>query len=124
MIYHWEDFGSIWGTSSSGGSNPWYPSSSTSRTSTSRAVLVASGLGLNPSFAVEHSSSITAFGRLDLYLREHFVCSSSIALKPSIQICFSIVSGAFFLIIKFSYLLVVPILCSVDDLHMMAMMFM
>jgi hypothetical protein len=37
----------------------------------------------------------------------------------SIQICFSIVSGACFLIIKFSYLLVVPILCSVDDLHMM-----
>jgi hypothetical protein len=32
------------------------------------------------------------------------------------------VSGACFLIIKFSYLLVIPILCSVDDLHMITMM--
>ena len=96
--------------------NPWYPSSSAGRTNTRRVIPVASGLGLYPSFVVERSSSIAAFGRLDLYLREHFVCSSSISLKPSIQICFSIVSGACFLIIKFSYLLVVPILCSVDDL--------
>jgi hypothetical protein len=35
----------------------------------------------------------------------------------------SIVSSACFLIIKFSYLLVVPILCSVDDRHMITMMF-
>jgi hypothetical protein len=41
------------------------------------------GLGLNPSLQIEHSSSIASFGRLDLYLREHFVCNSIIVLKPS-----------------------------------------
>jgi hypothetical protein len=36
---------------------------------------------LNPSFVLEHSSSIVAFGRLTMYLREHFVCNSYYCLE-------------------------------------------
>jgi hypothetical protein len=74
LIYHWEEFSSIWGSSSSGGSNPWSPLSSAGRTSSLR-------VRLNPSFVLERSSSIAAFGRLTLYLREHFVCNSYYCLE-------------------------------------------
>jgi hypothetical protein len=45
LIYHWEESSSIWGSSSSGGTNPWSPLSSASRTSSLR-------VRLNPSFCI------------------------------------------------------------------------
>jgi hypothetical protein len=39
--------------------------------------------GRNPGLAVSVHLLLAAFGRLDLYLREHFVYSSIIVLKPS-----------------------------------------
>ena len=74
LIYHLVEFGSIWESSSSGGSNPWSPQSSAKRTSSLRVTP-------NPSFVLERSSCIVAFGRLTLYFREHFVCNSYSCLE-------------------------------------------
>jgi hypothetical protein len=66
LICHLVEFGSVWKSSSLGGSNPWSPQCSAGRTNSLR-------VRPNPSFVLEHSSCITTFGRLTLYFREHFV---------------------------------------------------
>jgi hypothetical protein len=74
LIYHLVEFGSIWESSSSGGPNPRSSQSSAGRTNSLR-------VRTNPSFVLERSSCIAAFGRLTLYFWEHFVCNSYSCLE-------------------------------------------
>ena len=76
LIYHLVEFGSVWESSSSGGSNPRYSQSSVGSTSSLR-------VRPNPSFVLERSSCISAFARLILYFRENFVATHILILKPS-----------------------------------------
>jgi hypothetical protein len=74
LNYHLVEFGSIWESSSSGGLNPRSSRSSAGCTSNLR-------VRPNPSFVLEHSSCIAAFGRLTLYFWENFVRSSYFCLE-------------------------------------------